>query len=154
MKRIIKLSLAVGILMATTAQAQSPSWSDAQVEAWAVIEKSWIDDSQDPGKWLIEYTHEKYIGWDDNSAAPRDHSDSIAWQLLDTRRSARFWYLITPLSIAVEGDTAVITYYVDQIARGEGGGGRSILGTVEVLIRDGGAWKFLSTVQFTPKFDD
>jgi hypothetical protein len=154
MKRTIKMSLAAGLLMATAAQAQSPSWSDAQTEAWAVIERSWIDDTQEAGKWLVEYTHENYIGWDDETAAPRDHSASIEWQLLDSRRSERFYYHITPLSIAVEGDTAVVAYYVDQIARGGGAGGHAIRGTVEVLIRDGGAWKFLSTVQFTPKFDN
>ncbi len=155
MKKAIKLLLVAGILIVTTAQAQSPSWSDAQAEAWAVIEKSWVDDAQETGKWLVEYTDEKYISWDDVSAAPRDHSTSIAWQRLDSKRSSRFWYLITPLSIAVEGDTAVIMYYVDQISRGvSAGGGRSILGTVEVLIRDGGDWKFLSTIQFTPKFSN
>ena len=144
MKKAIKLLLATGILIATTAQAQLPSWSDAQAEAWAVIEKSWVDDSQETGKWLVEYTDEKYIGWDDVSAAPRDHSTSIAWQQLDSRRS-----------IAISGDTAVIMYYVDQISRGvSAGGGRSILGTVEVLIRDDGDWKFLSTIQFTPKFNN
>lgn len=143
-----------GILMATVAHAQSPSWSAAQAEAWAVIERSWIDDTQEAGKWLVEYTHEKYISWDDKTGAPRDHSASIAWQLLDSRRSERFYYHITPLSVSVEGDSAVVAYYVDQIARGGDGGGHSILGTVEVLIRDGGAWKFLSTVQFSPKFEN
>ena len=55
MKIVIRLGVIAACFFAVSANAQQPSWNDAQTEVWALVEQSWVDDVAENGKWPADY---------------------------------------------------------------------------------------------------
>ena len=88
------------------------------------------------------------------SPAPRNRAETIAWNRVQNESgNTTIWYKASPLSIVIEGDSAVVMYYAELLIEDkEGERERDVTGLCEVLIRDGRGWKFLSSTGFKPKF--
>jgi len=156
MKKFVTTLAALGLgLSAYTVGAQAPSWSDAQREVWKAVEQSWVDDVAENDKWPDAYTHESYVAWGDDVAAPRYRDSAIKWSRFGDKASDTLIYEISPAAITVARDTAVVYYNVQMVtANSEGERDQSVGRITEVLIRDGGQWKWLGGVSFEPKLND
>ena len=157
MKKVIfVLALSASSMMMTFgAFAQQPSWSDAQTEVWKLVEQSWVDDIAENGKWPADYIHDNYVTWGDSSAAPRYKEATIAWNRFGDKSNQTLMHEVSPEAIAVVGDTAVVHYNVALVTENHKGERKSSVGRItEVLIREGGSWKFLAGADYEPKLND
>lgn len=155
MKNLLRLGAVVACLFAVSANAQQPSWSDAQTEVWKLVEQSWVDDAAENGKWPGDYVHDKYVTWGDGTAAPRGKDSAITWNRFGDKSSQTLIYEITPEAIVVVKDTAVVHYNVQMVTENHKGDRSSSVGRItEVLVRDGRNWKFLAGADYEPKLND
>lgn len=154
MKTKIRLPLIAVVFFASSVYAQAPSWSDAQVEVWTVVQQSWKDDVAKNGKWPAEYAHQKFMSWGD-SPAPRDRDTYAKWVRMNEATSSTFWYENTPLAIIIEGETAVVMYS-SLVGEESKSGDRSFTPSsiVEVLRQVGEKWQFLASTSVAPDYDD
>ena len=47
------------VAIASTANAQMPTWSEDQTSAWAYVVQSWEDDVANNGKWPADYAWQR-----------------------------------------------------------------------------------------------
>lgn len=155
MKIRFSLAAIVACLCSVSANAQQPSWNDAQMEVWKLIEQSWVDDVAENGKWPADYVHEYYTSWGDGDAAPSDKDSAIAWSRFGDENNDTLMYEVSPEAITVVGGTAVAHYNVTTVTENsKGERNRSVGRITEVLIRVGGSWKWLAGVDYEPKLND
>jgi hypothetical protein len=152
--QLIRLCFVTLLVFVFSAQAQQPSWNEAQMEVWDIVQKSWVDDAAENGNWPKDYVHENYVSWGADSGGPSYKASTIKWSRYSDESSSTLIYENSPASITVVGDTAVVNYYsttvmTDSEAKRE----RSVTGISEVLIRDGKKWMFLSGSNFEPKMN-
>ena len=154
MKRMISLSLAVTVLVSQGAQGQLPSWDAAQRAVWAFVEQSWVDDAAENGRWPTEYVHDKVVDWGDSQPAPRGIERLTEWTRFEDQGNETLYYEITPAAIVVEDNTAVVHYHLITVTENHAGEREtSVLGLIETLIRQNGAWRYISLSAFEPKFN-
>ena len=150
----ITLSLAAMIAISLSAQAQQPSWSEAQMDVWKVVEASWVDDAEETGKWPAEYVHDKYVTWGADSAGPVYKDASIKWSRFGDEANTTLIYEISPAAITVEGSTAVVHYYATTVSENhKGDREREVVRIAETLVKSGNTWKFLAGSSFEADLD-
>ena len=155
MKTTIRLVAISACFIFVYANAQQPSWNEAQLEIWALIEQSWVDDVARNGKWPADYVHNNYVSWGDNLAAPRYRDSAIAWGKFAGESSNTLMYEISPAAIVVENDTAVVHYYATTVTENSSGQrNRNVSRIMETLIREGRGWKWLASVSYEPNLND
>lgn len=148
---LIAASAAVCLtLVAPAANAQMPTWSAEQQSVWKVVSDSWVDDTAANGKWPGEYTDPQFIGWSRDTPSPRGRDASIRWSRFSEKQQKVLHYEITPLAIALSGNTAVTSYTLFMVTqRGDAKPEHVKEGITETLVRSGGTWKYLSSVGFS-----
>lgn len=148
-------ALAASTLLSGPALAQFPSWDAEQTAVWAFVEQSWVDDVAENGDWPGEYVHAEVVDWGDGQAAPRGIDQLSEWNRFDDEGNDTLYYEITPAAIVVEDDTAVVHYRLMAVTEAHTGErSTSVLGLIEVLIRQNGEWKYISLSEFEPKFNE
>lgn len=151
MNRILFAASAALLAMATAqvASAQMPTWSAEQGEAWKVVQQSWADDVAQNGKWPANYADPQMVVWSGEFAAPRGKDSAVRWTKFQTTQGKVIQYELSPQSISLSGDTAVVTYaltIVTQRGTDKPDWGKEAI--VETLVRTTTGWKFLSSTSF------
>ena len=151
MNRILFAASAALLTMATAqvASAQMPTWSAEQSEAWKVVQQSWADDVAQNGKWPANYADPQMVVWSGEFAAPRGKDSAVRWTKFQTTQGKVIQYELSPQSISLSGDTAVVTYaltIVTQRGTDKPDWGKEAI--VETLVRTTTGWKFLSSTSF------
>jgi hypothetical protein len=134
---------------APVASAQMPTWSAEQAEAWKVVQQSWVDDVAQNGKWPANYADPQMVVWSSEFAAPRGKDSAVRWTKFQATQGKVIQYELSPQSISLSGDTAVVTYaltIVNQRGTDKPEWGKEAI--VETLVRGDGGWKFLSSTSF------
>lgn len=127
-----------------------PSWTAEQQSAWKVVSDSWVDDTAGNGKWPAEYADPQFYGWGPDTPSPRGLNASIAWSRFSEKQQKVLHYEITPVAIAISGNTAVASYTLLMVTqRGTDKPETSREGITETLVRSGGTWKYLASVGFS-----
>lgn len=152
MNRILFAASAALFVMAAApvASAQMPTWSAEQSEAWKVVQQSWADDVAQNGKWPTNYADPQMVVWSAEFAAPRGKDSAVRWTKFQTTQGKVIQYELSPQSISLSGDTAVVTYaltIVTQRGTDKPDWGKEAI--AETLVRSGTGWKFLSSVSFS-----
>jgi len=149
--KLLAASAALFILTAApNAGAQMPTWSAEQTEAWRVIQQSWADDVAQNGKWPANYADPQMVVWSAEFAAPRGKDSAVRWTKFGTTQGKVIQYELSPQSISLSGDTAVVTYALTIVTqRGTDKPDWGKEGIAETLVRSGTGWKFLSSVSFS-----
>ncbi len=145
-------SAAATLFMGTAqiASAQMPSWSPEQTAVWKVVEESWVDDVAQNGKWPADYADPQMLSWSAEFPSPRGKDSSIRWAKFGNSQSKTLQYDITPLAIALSGNTAVVSYTALVVSqRGTDKPDREKEAITETLVRSGGTWKYLATTSFS-----
>lgn len=154
MRTIAKFICLVGALAITSAQAQMPELSVDQAAVWTVVEDSWAAQAAEDGKWPAAFSHEKFISWEDARAAPEDLEPYAARQRENDKAGDLTSHDLSPMTIKIAGDTAVVAYSAKlEFASSDGETGSATRNILEVLVRDGGSWRYLASVDFTPNND-
>lgn len=149
--KLLAASAALFVLaMAPTASAQMPSWSAEQTDAWKVVQQSWADDVAQNGKWPANYADPQMVVWSAEFAAPRGKDSAIRWTKFGTTQGKVIQYELSPQSISLSGDTAVVTYALTIVTqRGTDKPDWGKEGIAETLVRTTTGWKFLSSISFS-----
>ncbi|WP_432769704.1 MAG: SnoaL-like domain-containing protein [Sphingopyxis sp.] len=134
---------------APLAHAQMPTWSAEQSEVWGFIQQSWKDDVAQNGKWPANYADPQMVVWSSEFAAPRGKDSAVRWTKFLNGQGKVLQYELSPQSISLSGNTAVVTYaltVVNQRGTEKPDWGKEAI--VETLVRSEGGWKFLSSTSF------
>ena len=116
---------------------------------------AWAAQAAENGKWPGDFSHEKFITWEDSRAEPQELADYIVRQRENDKAGDLTSHGVTPLTITIVGDTAVVAYSAElEFVNNVGETGSSVRNFLEVLIRDGGGWQYLASTDFTPNHEN
>ena len=139
------LSVVVGSVLLLPVTVQAQRWSQEQQEVWEFIIQSWEADTGEDITWVDRMVHQEFRGWDASLPMPRDRDTQRRWSRYGDESSNTLIYSVFPLSIVVQGNTAVALYYGSIVNEDlEGDRETTHFKEVDVLIREDGEWKFLS----------
>ena len=114
-----------------------------------MVSQSWADEVAQNGKWPGAYAHENMVSWGEDFPIPRSKDSVTKWTRFEDTQGKVINYEISPVAIAVSGNTAVVNYYaVAMRQRGTDKPEREVTGLVETLVKDGNGWKFLASTSF------
>lgn len=138
--------LALGALLASPAAAQAPTWNAEQTAVWTAVQQSWADEVARNGRWPGTAVHERFVSFDGAFPFPRYRQSFDKWVRFNDSQRQTIQYEISPSAITIAGDTAVVHYTGVTVGqRGTDKPEREMYGISETLVRQGGAWKFLSS---------
>jgi ketosteroid isomerase-like protein len=112
---------------------------------WSVIESAWQAEKRGDTEWVEQSLAADFVGWSNNSPAPRDKGSTRLWNNFSTKQSDMLEHELYPLSIIVHGDMAVAHYLYSSAQKAKGENVKVTNGRyTDVLVRVDGAWKFIS----------
>jgi ketosteroid isomerase-like protein len=119
--------------------------ADDQATVWAVVEEIWAAEERGDVDWVDEMLSADFMGWPGNSPAPRSRASMRMWARFNADQTKGLVHELYPLSIVVHGDMAVVHYLYTMVVQDRD---RQTVRTngryTDVLVRDDGAWKFIS----------
>ena len=116
-----------------------------QAAVWSAVESIWAAEESGDNKWVEEMLSADFVGWPNNSPAPRTKSSVRMWNNFDQDQTNRITHELYPLSIVVHGEMAVVHYlYTNAVQTKDKKTDISSGRYTDVLVRDDGAWKFIS----------
>lgn len=134
---------AMAMLLAGAAHAQG-STSD-QAAVWAAVEAIWVAEERADNDEIDEMLTDDFMGWSNNTPTPRNKSSSRMWREFGQDQSKAVHHELYPLSIVVHGDTAIAHYLYTNATENRDKKVEVVNGRyTDVLVRDGGTWKFFS----------
>lgn len=137
-----------GIFLFTAAAAPAQDavadQASDQAAVWAAVERIW-ETAENNGNWVESMLSADFMGWPNTSPAPRSKASVRMWNRFEQEQTNGITHELYPLSIVVHGDMAVVHYlYTNAVQtrdkKTEVSNGRY----TDVLVRDNGAWKFIS----------
>ena len=144
MRRIHLIGLLL-VLCVAGAPAYAQGSADDQAAVWAVVEEIWAAEQSGNVDWVDDKLSADFTGWPGNSPAPRSRASTRMWARFNADQTKGMVHELYPLSIVVHGDMAVVHYLYTMVVQTQD---RSMVRTngryTDVLVRDDGAWKFIS----------
>ena len=148
----VVLATVLAVVLANPAVA---NWSEEQTAVWSVVEQSWVDDAEETGEWPTAYVAEGYSSWGDTEAIPSNLAQAVASVRFGDESSTTVFYQVKPVTISINGDTAVVNYYSTVVSENsEGERNRRVSAITETLVRRDDTWLFLGSSGWTPKLND
>lgn len=130
---------------AEQAVEQAADQADDHAAVWSAVEAIWRAEEAGDEKWVETMLSADFMGWPNNSPAPRDKSSVRMWNRFSQQQTSGITHELYPLSIVVHGDMAVVHYlYTNAVQERDKSTSVSNGRYTDVLVRDGDAWKFIS----------
>jgi len=118
---------------------------DDQAGVWSAVDAIWSAEESGDDDLVEEMLSADFVGWPNNSPAPRSKSSVRMWNRLDQEQTSGITHELYPLSIVVHGDMAIVHYlYTNAVQTKDKKIDISSGRYTDVLVRDDGAWKFIS----------
>jgi len=118
---------------------------DDQAAVWSAVEAIWTAQESDDDDWVEDMLSADFMGWPNTSPAPRSKSSVRMWNRFDQEQTKGITHELYPLSIVVHGDVAIVHYlYTNAVQTKDKNTDVSSGRYTDVLVRDDGAWKFIS----------
>jgi ketosteroid isomerase-like protein len=116
-------------------------WSAPQKEVWRNVESYWyLDAARDLGQFMA-YFHEEYLGWYNRDPMPHGKTEARKWSENDFKTTKVLYYHITPLTIKIHGDIAIVHYYFTRTVKDAEGKQRNLRGRwTDILSKQEGKW--------------
>lgn len=141
--KFILRMLCISALFLAFGTANAQTSDDSAV--WSVIERVWNAEQRGDTEWVDEALAPDFVGWSNNSPAPRDKGSTRLWNNFSTKQIDMIEHELYPLSIIVHGDMAVAHYLYSSASKTKGENVKTTHGRyTDVLVRIDGAWKFIS----------
>jgi ketosteroid isomerase-like protein len=119
--------------------------ADDHAAVWAAVEAIWRATESGNDNWVETMLSADFMGWPNNSPAPRSKSSVRMWNNFDQQQATGITHELYPLSIVVHGDMAVVHYlYTNAVQTRDKKTDVSSGRYTDVLVRDDGSWKFIS----------
>ncbi len=146
MKQIVR-AIALGILLvaACMTNAHAQEWSAAQKEVWKNVEAYWALDAAGNLDGFMSYFHDNYIGWEINQPMPGNKAKVRKFVGHEYTTEKAVLSDITPVSINIFGNVAIVNYYYVRIAKDNDGKEKSRSGRwADVLMKQGDKWVLIA----------
>jgi len=141
MKHAPTILVLLAVLFAPAAFGQE--WSSEQQAVWKVVKWTW-DVSEDTD-WCAEVCSPNLLAWGMDTPAPRNREQISGWWRLNNESTKMLKAEVTPIGIAVQGDTAVAHYYYSQLSEDKEGERETDHGRyTDVLIKEDGKWMYFT----------
>ena len=141
MKRLLMVLALLAVLVVPAAIGQE--WSAEQQAVWKVVKWTW--DVTEETDWCAEVCHPNALAWGNDTPAPRNREQISGWWRLNNESTKMLKADVTPIGIAVQGDTAVAHYYYSQLSEDKEGERKTQHGRyTDVLIKEDGKWMYFS----------
>ena len=135
----------IGSFLLASGTAIAQGSADDQIAVWEAVEALWVAEESGDDKWVESMLSADFMGWPNNSPAPRDKSSTRNWNSFEQDQTNGVAHELYPLSIVVHGDMAIVHYlYTNAVQTRDKKIGVSNGRYTDVLVRDDGAWKFIS----------
>jgi len=126
-------------------QAVAADSVDDQAAVWQAVETIWAAEEMGDETWIDEMLAVDFMGWQNDSPAPRSKSSVRLWNRFDRNQAGGIAHELYPLSIVVHGDMAVVHYLYTNAVQTSGNETSVTNGRyTDVLVRVDTNWKFIS----------
>ena len=140
MKQVLMILAALAVLVVSVATAQE--WSAEQKEVWKVVKWTWDEDDED---WCAKVCHPNLLAWGNENPAPRNREQVSAWWKRTSEMSTTLEAEVTPIGIAIQGNTAVAHYFYSTLSEDKDGKRTTENGRyTDVLIKEDGKWVYFT----------
>lgn len=140
----LRTILAGVVLCCSGGVAAENSVSD-QAAVWEAVETIWEAEENGDLTWVEEMLSADFMGWPNNSPAPRSKASVRQWNKFEVELSNGIAHELYPLSIVVHGNMAVVHYLYTNASQSRDKKTTVTSGRyTDVLVRDDGGWKFIS----------
>tara|TARA_B110000263_G_C14964823_1_gene354306 strand:- start:28 stop:480 length:453 start_codon:yes stop_codon:yes gene_type:complete len=140
-----QLAITLSILLALQTPALGQNSTDDHAAVWASIEEIWDAQERGDDDWVDARLSADFMSWPAASLAPRNKASTRMWARFNADQSKGLAHELYPLSIVVHGDVAVVHYLYSTVIQAKSKTNESTTGGyTDVLVRDNGAWKFIS----------
>lgn len=131
--------LCLGVLVA--APAAAGDWTDAQQAVWSNVEAYWSAWAKGDVGGFFSYVDDDYMGWSVDSPMPASKASSNKWMSFWATNNSVAMYEITPLTILLHGDVAIVHYYYSQATKDKEEKMHSEQGRwTDILVKQGDRW--------------
>jgi ketosteroid isomerase-like protein len=138
-------TILAGIFLLTSGNAVAQNSADDHAAVWAAVEAIWTAEQSGDAGWVEDMLSADFMGWPNNSPAPRSKSSVRMWNRFDQDQTSGITHELYPLSIVVHGDMAIVHYlYTNAVRTRDKKTNVSSGRYTDVLVRDGETWKFIS----------
>ena len=118
---------------------------DDEAAVWAAVETMWLAQESGDEKWIEDMLSADFMGWQNNSPAPRNKASVRLWNKFDQDQTKGVAHELYPLSIVVHGDMAIVQYlYTNAVQTRDRKTSVASGRYTDVLVRDDETWKFIS----------
>jgi hypothetical protein len=141
--RMLLLSAVAALSMSGQAAAQN--WTAEQQEIWALEEQQWKMAAAEDVSWIDSMVHPNVSYWETGSPMPQNRSSLLRWNRFANANNNVLEQELLPISIVITGNVAVVNYHYSIARENLKKEQATIKGHyMDVLIKDGGKWKFIA----------
>jgi ketosteroid isomerase-like protein len=144
MKRFIYISMMITVLgcfLAVSAPLFAQEWSAAQKEVWQVEETLWKLSASGDVEGFLSYSHPDYVGWINVSPFPQNKERASKFISYGFKTNKIQVYDISPLSIKLYGNVAIVHYYYCETYKDFEGKEKNEIGRwTDVFMKQGDKW--------------
>jgi hypothetical protein len=138
---VVTLTLVCGFAGAAVAE----TWNAEQQEVWKLEQQQWKMAAAKDLSWIDSMVHPNLSYWETGQPMPQNLASLTRWNRYQATTGTALEQELMPISIAITGDVAVVTYYY-SVAREDYKKEREMVTGhyMDVLIKDKGSWKFIA----------
>jgi hypothetical protein len=135
----------MALLIGFAGTAAAETWNAAQQEVWNLELQQWKMDSAKDMSWIDTMVHDNLRYWGTGEAMPRDKASLKLWSRYNADNNTTLVHELFPHSITITGDVAVVQYHYMTARENSKKERETATGQyTDVLIKDGGKWKFIA----------
>jgi hypothetical protein len=143
--RMKSLFFAAAAAAALAGPASAQNWTAEQQEVWAVEEQQWKMSAAEDLSWVDSMVHPNVSYWDAGQPMPQNRASLLRWSRHSAANDNVLEQELLPISIVITGNVAVVNYYYSVARENYKKERETVSGRyMDVLIKDGGRWKFLA----------
>lgn len=144
-RRIVSIGLVACAAWMLSSPASAQGWNAEQQEVWQVEEQQWKMAAAKDQSWIDSMVHPNVSYWETGQAMPQNRASLTRWFRYQSTTATTLEQELTPISIVVTGNVAVVNYYYSAARENQKKEREMVTGHyMDVLIKDGGRWKFIA----------
>jgi Domain of unknown function (DUF4440) len=143
--RLVSLTVLSLVICGLSGAAVAQSWSAEQQEIWQFEEQQWKMAAAKDASWIDAMVHPNISYWETGEAMPQNRASLARWFRYDSTNSTTLEHELSPISILITGNVAVVNYYYSAAVEDHKKEREMVTGHyMDVLIKENGRWKFLA----------
>jgi hypothetical protein len=125
--------------------AVAETWNAEQQEVWKLEQQQWKMAAAKDLSWIDTMVHPNLSYWESGQPMPQNLQSLARWNRYQTTIGTTLEQELLPISIAVTGNVAVVTYYYSVARENYKKEREMVTGHyMDVLVKDKGSWKFIA----------